>query len=175
MITKIVTNSAFTLVNNNTQIKITNTVDPDIQIHINHLRMSISILFLFVRKPSPDKEFQQHVRTWLKKLIALQLRLGTKEDHWFILFHLLRCPSGVGNWAKTFLQIPKVSCDISNEMSFVDIPEINHIISVLNILLLPIKERNEFLRAFWQVSFVFFNQNVGIYSKSANIPLQMGN
>lgn len=146
-------NPAFTLVNNNTEIKITNTVDPDIQMDINRLRSSISILFLFVRKPCPDKEFQQHVRSWLKKLISLQLRLGTKEDHWFILFHLLRCPSGVGNWARSFMQIPKVGCDISEEVSFVDIPEINHIISVLSILLLPIKDRSEFLRAFWQVSF----------------------
>lgn len=156
LIRKIIANPAFTLVNNNTQIKITNLVDPDIQVHINHLRSSISILFLFVRKPCPDKEFQLNVRSWLKKLISLQLRLGTKEDHWFILFHLLRCPSGVGNWAKNFLQIPNIGSEVSEEMNFVDIPEINHIISVLSILLLPIKERSEFLRAFWQVSLELF-------------------
>lgn len=134
-----------------------NSVDPNNQIGINHLRSSISILFLFVRKPNPDKEFQQNVRAWLKKLIALQLRIGTKEDHWFILFHLLRCPSGVGKWARHFVQIPKVTCDISNETSFIDIPEMNHIISVLSILLLPVKERSEFLRAFWQVSLLLLN------------------
>lgn len=82
--------------------------------------------------------------------------VATKEDHWFLLFNLLRCPSGVGNWATSLLQVPCSNMAMENKPSNVTKPsqaplplnsaDLNHCIAVLQILLLPIKKRNEYLK-----------------------------
>lgn len=87
----------------------------------------------------------------------MHLRLATKEDHWFLLFNILRCPSGVGNWASEFVQIPynqpEIKTKHTNELPLqLNSPEINHCMSVLHVLTMPIKKRNEYLKQFTQVS-----------------------
>ncbi|XP_064550516.1 ectopic P granules protein 5 homolog [Drosophila montana] len=119
------------------------------------LRRAICILFSFARRPSPNANFDADLKLWLRKLVALQLLLATKEDHWFLLFNILRCPNGVGAWAAEFLQLPGMVQALSksngtqpNELPLpLDSPEINHCIAVLQILLLPIKKRNEYLKS----------------------------
>ncbi|XP_037950670.1 ectopic P granules protein 5 homolog isoform X2 [Teleopsis dalmanni] len=125
---------------------------------VSQLRRAISILFHFSRKISPNANFDADLKCWLRKLVSLQLLLATKEDHWFLLFNILRCPTGVGSWATAFLQVPCSTAaeNVSNgtrpnELPLqLDSPEINHCIAVLQILLLPIKKRNDYLTAFTQ-------------------------
>lgn len=112
----------------------------DARSKINNLRLYISILFKFYRESLHDKILINHVQDWITKLISLQLRIATWQDHVFILFHILRCPVGVGNWAASLIQVPKISnCD-----SYV-IPEFQHCIAILSALLQPIKDRSSFL------------------------------
>ncbi|XP_005180740.1 ectopic P granules protein 5 homolog isoform X2 [Musca domestica] len=128
---------------------------------ISQIRRALSILFHFSRKLSPNKDFAKDLKSWFQKLISLHLRLATKEDHWFLLFNILRCPSGVGAWASEYLQIPcntKALTPIAstptahtNEVPLqLNSPEIAHCMSVLQVLLLPIKKRNEYLKQFTQ-------------------------
>lgn len=96
------------------------------------------------------------------------LRLATKEDHWFIIMHLLRCPNGVGEWGNKYIQLPSrlpiepqfdmlsksmetasLKCEIPLQLCS---PEINLYLSVLKIILMPIKERSSYLKAFTHVS-----------------------
>lgn len=114
--------------------------DSDARSKINDLRLYISILFKFYRESLHDKILINHVQEWIVKLISLQLRIATWQDHVFILFHILRCPVGVGNWAASLIQVPKIiNCE-----SF-QIPEFQHCIAILSALLLPIKDRSSFL------------------------------
>ncbi|XP_030371319.1 ectopic P granules protein 5 homolog [Scaptodrosophila lebanonensis] len=124
---------------------------------VSQLRRAISIVFGFTRKPSPNSQFDADIKLWLRKLVSLQLLLATKEDHWFLLFNILRCPSGVGAWSSEFLQLPGMgaassTATQSNELPLAPTaPELSHCIAVLQILLLPIKKRNEFLKSCSQV------------------------
>ncbi|XP_017041076.1 LOW QUALITY PROTEIN: ectopic P granules protein 5 homolog [Drosophila ficusphila] len=119
---------------------------------VSQLRRAISILFSFVRRPSPNSNFDKDLKEWLRKLIALQLLLATREDHWFLLFNILRCPNGVGSWAAQFLQVPGTQTvgrgSQQNELPLdLNSPEINHCMAVLQILLMPVKKRNEYLKS----------------------------
>ncbi|XP_052836525.1 ectopic P granules protein 5 homolog [Drosophila gunungcola] len=119
---------------------------------VSQLRRAISILFSFVRRPSPNANFDKDLKEWLRKLIALQLLLATREDHWFLLFNILRCPNGVGSWAAQFLQLPGTTALRSgsqqNDLPLdLNSPELNHCMAVLQILLMPVKKRNEYLKS----------------------------
>ncbi|XP_059219883.1 ectopic P granules protein 5 homolog isoform X1 [Stomoxys calcitrans] len=142
-------------------LKLHKQLDNDCLHVIAQIRRALSILFHFSRKLSPNKDFDKDLKSWLQKLISLHLRLATKEDHWFLLFNILRCPSGVGAWASEFLQVPCNKKDLTpvassptahtNEVPLpLNSPEIGHCMSVLQILLLPIKKRNEYLKQFTQ-------------------------
>lgn len=98
---------------------------------------------------------------WVRKLVSLHLLVATKEDHWFLLFNILRCPSGVGDWATELLQIPfggntateATTSSRNCEMPLnINSPEMSNCIATLQILLLPIKKRNEYLKDFEKVS-----------------------
>ncbi|XP_018355442.1 PREDICTED: ectopic P granules protein 5 homolog isoform X1 [Trachymyrmex septentrionalis] len=109
------------------------------------LRMCITILFNFQRRILKDGKFVTDTREWLSKLIAVLLRVATWQDHLFLLNHILRCPGGVMNWAKPFVQVP-VPPKISGLSSspFND-PYLDHMIATLAVILLPIKDRDKFL------------------------------
>lgn len=119
-------------------------VYPDMKSKINDLRLYISILFKFLRDAVHDKLLITHVQDWIKKLVALQLRVATWQDHIFILFHVLRCQVGVGNWAASLIQVPVLqrSSELNSPFSY---PEFEHCIALLSALLLPIKNRGTFL------------------------------
>ncbi|XP_017104957.2 ectopic P granules protein 5 homolog [Drosophila bipectinata] len=118
---------------------------------VSQLRRAISILFSFIRRPSPNANFDADLKQWLRQLIALQLLLATREDHWFLLFNILRCPNGVGSWAAQFLQLPGMQIaprsSQKNDLPLdLNSPELNHCMAVLQILLMPVKKRNEYLK-----------------------------
>ncbi|ALC46612.1 CG14299 [Drosophila busckii] len=127
-------------------------LDSDALECVSKLRRAICILFSFARRPSPNANFDADLKLWLRKLVGLLLLLATKEDHWFLLFNILRCPSGVGVWAAEFLQLPGMMAIEPNSTRHeqplsLNSAELNHCIAVLQILLLPIKKRNEYLKS----------------------------
>lgn len=132
--------STFVNITTNMPVSLNSGTDPSLKSSISELRTAISILFLFLRRPPPDKVFTQHVKEWLLKLVAVHLRIATWNDHLFLIYHTLRCPNNLGTWASSMIQIP-----FSIIPSDLNSPEIHHCITLLSILLLPIKKRNEFL------------------------------
>lgn len=95
----------------------------------------------------PDSVFSSDLKTWLTKVAAVHVRLATWMDHMFLIYHVLRCPPGIGSWATPIIQIP-VSSD-RNAKDTLTSPfanaEINHCVTFLKVLLMPTKQRNEFL------------------------------
>ncbi|XP_043670805.1 ectopic P granules protein 5 homolog isoform X1 [Vespula pensylvanica] len=110
------------------------------------LRMCITILFTFQRKILKDGKFVTDVRDWLSKLIAVLLRVATWQDHLFLLNHILRCPGGVMNWARSYIQIPLPPTNVIEvSISPLNDPYLDHMIATLAVILLPIKDRDKFL------------------------------
>ena len=118
-------------------------VYPDTKTKISELRLYVSILFKFLRDAVHDKFLITCVQDWIRKLVALQLRVATWQDHVFILFHILRCPVGVGNWAASLIQVPVQQLD--EYQSPFNIREFQHCVALLSALLLPVKDRGTFL------------------------------
>uniref|UniRef100_A0A1A9VTB9 Uncharacterized protein n=1 Tax=Glossina austeni TaxID=7395 RepID=A0A1A9VTB9_GLOAU len=121
------------------------------------VRRALSILFHFARKLSPNKNFSDNLILWIRKLVSIHLHLATKEDYWFLIFNILRCPSGVGTWACEFLQVPclfennKKCLERTYEIPLsIDSAEISLCLSILKILLTPVKRRNDYLKQFTQ-------------------------
>ncbi|XP_014236749.1 ectopic P granules protein 5 homolog isoform X1 [Trichogramma pretiosum] len=109
------------------------------------LRMCITILFNFQRKILKDNKFVIDTRDWLSKLIAVLLRVATWQDHLFILSHILRCPGGVASWARSFVQVPVAQRKCSISASPLSDPYLDHIVATLAVILMPVKEREQFL------------------------------
>lgn len=128
-----------------TEIVLRKSVDDKHFAPMQELRVAISILFNFLRRQLPDKEFAADVQHWLEKLVAVYVRLSTWQDHLFLIFHVLRCPPGTSAWATSLIQVPAPT-----EILAVD--EINHCIAFLRILLSPAKRRSEFLMQLKQIS-----------------------
>ncbi|XP_059161411.1 ectopic P granules protein 5 homolog [Physella acuta] len=112
---------------------------------IQRLKDCISILFMFHRKPTHDTEFVNSIRQWTIKLTSFLLRVGTFSDQLFILNHLLRCPAGVGKWAVELLQFPPLSCSPLQHQNSLGNPVIEHLVTALATILLPVKAREEFM------------------------------
>lgn len=117
----------------------------DLKSKINELRIYISILFKFLRDTLHDKFLINSVQDWIRKLVSLQLRIATWQDHVFILFHVLRCPVGVGNWAANLIQVPILQRSSTEMLSPFSFPEFQHCVAILAALLLPVKDRGMFL------------------------------
>lgn len=111
----------------------------DMENDMNNLRIYLSVLFKFYRERLYDEKVLLRVQEWITNLVALQIRVASWKDHAFILFHILRCPSGVGSWAANFIQIP------SFNGSF-DSIRFQHCIAILSTLIMPIKSRTMFLQ-----------------------------
>ncbi|XP_071943527.1 ectopic P granules protein 5 homolog isoform X2 [Antedon mediterranea] len=116
------------------------------QRQIEQLRQCISVLFSFQRRPTQDKVFIDVTRGWLKRLVAILLRLASIPDHLFILNHLLRCPAGLDQWATSFLQVhPPPQGYISERGATWGSPILDHFVDMLDYLMTPVKHREEFL------------------------------
>lgn len=111
------------------------------------IRTTLSILFYFLRRLMPDSVFSSDVKTWVAKVAAIYVRLATWQDHLFLIYHVLRCPAGIASWATSIIQIPTSSDTNAKNTSvspFVNV-EINHCVTFLKVLLMPTKQRNDFL------------------------------
>lgn len=109
---------------------------------MREIRVTISVLFGFLRRQVPDKEFSNDIKKWLEKLAAYYVRVATWQDHLFLIYHVLRCPPGISSWATSLIQIPNAK---TNEMTPFASDEINHCITFLKVILMPTKQRTEFL------------------------------
>ncbi|XP_012532933.1 ectopic P granules protein 5 homolog isoform X2 [Monomorium pharaonis] len=109
------------------------------------LRMCVTVLFNFQRRVLKDGKFVTDTREWLSKLVAVLLRVATWQDHLFLLNHILRCPGGVMNWAKSFVQVPVPPKVLGLSSSPFNDPYLDHMIATLAVILLPIKDRDKFL------------------------------
>lgn len=127
------------------EVKLNKSIDDKYLAVLRKLRVAISILFNFLRRQLPDKVFGSDVKLWLEKLVAIYVRLSTWQDHLFLIFHVLRCPPGISTWAATLIQIPPPSDILS-------VDEINHCMALLKVLLVPAKQRNDFLMQLKQIS-----------------------
>ncbi|KAK1120451.1 hypothetical protein K0M31_012430 [Melipona bicolor] len=109
------------------------------------IRMCITILFNFQRKLLKDGKFVTDTREWLTRLVAILLRVATWQDHLFLLNHILRCPGGVMNWARSYVQTPIPQQLGKLGVSPINDPYLDHIIATLAVILLPVKDRDKFL------------------------------
>ncbi|KAI6645756.1 Ectopic P granules protein 5-like [Oopsacas minuta] len=119
------------------------------------LRDCLSVLFIFERRPKSDVVFQQLVRHWVTALLSHLIRTATYSDHLFILNHFLRCPPGVGSWGAAYLQFQplleltqqaKSGQTMPYNQGYNLSPLSDHFLTMLATLLLPVKEREVFLK-----------------------------
>lgn len=141
-IRELLSHSSFSSIRTVTPIALNKTLGPEILDAMREVRVTISILFSFLRRQVPDKEFSNDIKKWLEKLTAYYLRIATYQDHLFLIYHILRCPPGVASWATSLVQIPKTK---PNETTPFASDEINHCMTFLKVLLMPTKQRAEFL------------------------------
>ena len=79
-------------------------------------------------------------------MAAVLLAHAMLYDHLFLLNHILRCPAGVGKWAAAYIQ-PAVPRTEPDETSF-DSPFLDHLVTILATVLLPVKDKREYLQEF---------------------------
>lgn len=118
------------------------TDNPSANLH--DLRLSLSILFSFLRKPNIDSVVISDIKEWILKLVALQLRFATWQDHLFLLYHILRCPSEISSWGASCIQIPLEQLNTYSNSPF-ESQAVHLCLTLLMALLRPIKKRKEFL------------------------------
>lgn len=125
---------------------------PNVAPCFTELRTCIAILFTFQRRLVKDSQFVSDTRDWLSRLVAVLLRVATWRDHLFLLNHVLRCPADVGSWAAGYIQAPPPPlpcCVDSGHYSFSSSPfassHLDHMMAVLATILLPVRERDQFL------------------------------
>ncbi|EEB10592.1 conserved hypothetical protein [Pediculus humanus corporis] len=106
---------------------------------LNEMKKTISTLFFFQKKQefNVDVCFVEEIREWISDLVSILIRISNWEDHLFIISHIMSCCGGVGDWAAHFIQLP--------HSNFFEDPfdnfQINHIMTVMNIILNPIHNK----------------------------------
>lgn len=108
------------------------------------LRLTISVLFKFLRKEMDDDKVVRDLRGWCDRIVACLHNQATLYDHLFLLNHIMRCPAGVGRWAAHYIQ-PALPVTDPEETAAFDNPFLDHLITLLATVLLPVKERTSFL------------------------------
>lgn len=118
-----------------------------LQASFRELRICISVLFLFQRQLHKNQELVTETRTWLADCVAMLLRAADWQDHIYLLVQVLRCPAGVGQWGAPFVQVPSPNRN-SNDTPFAN-RFVNHIVTILSIILSPVEKRDAFLEQMW--------------------------
>jgi hypothetical protein len=110
------------------------------------LKRSISVLFSFQRRLVNNERFLTDLRHWLDQLVSVLLSNATLLCHLFLLNHIMRCPAGVGKWAARYIQ-PRspIVGERQIEQGF-DNPYLDHLLTMLATVLLPVRQREEFLK-----------------------------
>lgn len=65
------------------------------------------------------------------------LRIGTFEDHLYVLNHIMRCPAGVGSWAARLVQIPSIPSNEEFSPLVFGNPCLDHVITAFSTVLIP--------------------------------------
>uniref|UniRef100_A0A9J2P241 Ectopic P granules protein 5 n=1 Tax=Ascaris lumbricoides TaxID=6252 RepID=A0A9J2P241_ASCLU len=104
------------------------------------LRGALSDAFHFLRFPALPSRFIDSVTGWITELSAVLLKACTSGDQQYLLCQVLRLPSPVARWAAPLLQ-PYIDMNPLNDRFVID-----HFLSMLSILLSPIRGRENFLR-----------------------------
>ncbi|VDK41765.1 unnamed protein product [Anisakis simplex] len=104
------------------------------------LRGALSDAFHFLRYPGLSSRFIDSVTAWITELSAVLLKACTSEDQQYLLCQLLRLASPVANWAAPLLQT-YVNMNPLNDRFVID-----HVVTMLAILLSPIRARESFLQ-----------------------------
>jgi hypothetical protein len=136
----------------------------------NELKQSLNILFSFHRQYITDKKFLEDIRFeatlkkgslenntaiffpsfrhWLGQLVAVMLSKNQMDDNVFLLNHLMRCPGGVGSWGAHFIQpkSPNMEADRDDAQVGFENPLLEHLLTMMATLMLPVKQREEFLK-----------------------------
>uniref|UniRef100_A0A914KIR0 Uncharacterized protein n=1 Tax=Meloidogyne incognita TaxID=6306 RepID=A0A914KIR0_MELIC len=103
------------------------------------IRGALSDLFHFLRFPLIPQRFRQSIINWITQLAAILLDVPKSEDQFFLLAHILRTPSPLENWSaplvQTFLTTPTLELK----------KPIDNFVAMLNMLMQPIKYRDQFL------------------------------
>ncbi|VDM42517.1 unnamed protein product [Toxocara canis] len=115
-------------------------VDTDASSSRIQLRGAVSDAFHFLRFPALPSRFIDSVTGWISEMCAALLKASTSEDQQYLLCQILRLPSPVAKWAAPLLQ-PYVNMNPLNDRFVID-----HFVAMLNILLSPIRGRENFLR-----------------------------
>lgn len=136
---------AFAAIRTTTPATLTTKYDASSLDALNEMRITISILFGFLRRQVPDKEFSNDIKKWLEKLAAFYVRMATWQDHLFLIYHVLRCPPGIASWAIPLIQLPRTCTNKSPTTTPFVSDDINHCMTFLKVLLLPTKQRSQFL------------------------------
>ncbi|CAH1257809.1 EPG5 [Branchiostoma lanceolatum] len=119
------------------------TFDPSLTAERDRVRSCISVLFTFQRRPIRDQQFLEDTQKWIEKLCCCLLTAATFHDHLFLLNHVLRCPSGVGAWAASLIQVP---CPLPDDATDVASAKVHQFLVMLATLFNPIRSRLELLK-----------------------------
>ncbi|XP_053378040.1 ectopic P granules protein 5 homolog isoform X2 [Mercenaria mercenaria] len=112
---------------------------------IQKLQDCISILFTFHRLPIDDKEMVVNLQHWTERMVSALLRVGTFEDHMYILNQIMRCPAGIGSWASHFVQTPPIPTNENFMPLMFGNTYLDHVITGLSTVLIPTSYRSEFM------------------------------
>ncbi|CAG7722933.1 unnamed protein product [Allacma fusca] len=137
----------------------------EIQSDAELLKLSISTLFQFIRKPQMHPQFAKDCQNWLNQSVGLLLRIATLEDHMFILNHVIRSPPGtISKWASKFVQVPALPVpaypDEYVATSFGHL-HLDYSLTVLSCILNSVPKREEFLK-----QHVIAQKNIGVPDSS---------
>lgn len=119
--------------------------NPNIAHQIQRLQDCISILFTFHRLPIDDEEMVKNLQQWTERMISALLRVGTFEDHLYVLNQIMRCPSGIGTWAAHFVQTPPIPTNEDFSPLMFGNAHLDHAITCLSTALIPTSYRSEFM------------------------------
>ncbi|XP_060553082.1 ectopic P granules protein 5 homolog [Ruditapes philippinarum] len=119
--------------------------NPNAVHQVQKLLDCLSILFTFHRLPIDDIEMLENLQQWTERMVAALLRVGTFEDHLYILNQIMRCPSGIGSWASHFVQTPPIPTNEDYSPLVFGNVYLDHIITGLSTVLIPTSYRSEFM------------------------------
>lgn len=112
------------------------------------LKLGASVLFSFRRRFVEDPKLSSDLQNWLDQLVSLLLRDATLGCHLFILNHVMRSPAGVGEWGAKYVQPRAPDAYLDKDKVSMNNPLLDHLLTVLSTVLIPVKDRAEFLKDF---------------------------
>ena len=108
----------------------------------HQLHTSISILFAFLRRPIRDRPVVEQIHHWLRFLVVRLLRQAQVPDFLLLAHHVIRLPTGLGRWARPYLQTPPYDPYGRPE----NVHHADVALSLLSLVCQPVGDRDDFLK-----------------------------